>query len=362
MRVLYIKFFLPFLLLTLSSEIFSAAYWFDGFETLHRGLSLPHREYLEQVYPSSNMLIERTLNIYNRDDNEIPIFFVDNNLRTLKELSIAVAFKGKSEKLFSYFKKKHLAHKKQKKLKIVLKPTFFKYINFAELAKVQFAHTHHRVEIHSGILRQNTDTLESFLNEVRPFLNRDDTYTLLNKIQTQNHIRLDEDVLPLFARKTVKTFTHFKGPNCFHAALAFQDPLIPSNSFLHPNRLKEYHWQMINYDELWRILSNGFYEVNAENSQLKFGDILVIFDKPRDYEETKPIDFRWIKHAMVYLFDEFTFSKGSKSANSTYTVNTLQEEVSTWRGLTENLAIKVFRKSLIRVKNLPYAEQHDWLY
>jgi hypothetical protein len=58
---------------------------------------------------------------------------------------------------------------------------------------------------------------------------------------------------------------------------------------------------------------------------------------------TKPADWHWIKHAATYLFDDYTFSKGSNSPDTPYTVKTLDEEWDAWDHRSAHLGLKVFR-------------------
>lgn len=119
---------------------------------------------------------------------------------------------------------------------------------------------------------------------------------------------------------------------------------------------------MINYDELWRVLNRNFYEINPDKTPLKYGDMVVFMDVPPEFEETGVVSFRWIRHTATYLFNHYTFSKGSKSPNSPYTVRTLSEEWKTWKKFTSNLGVKVFRRSIKRVKNQPPKDLVDWIY
>ena len=177
-------------------------------------------------------------------------------------------------------------------------------------------------------------------------------------------IDVDTLLLPEFARKMVKKFTIYRGPNCFHAALAFQSPQLTSSSLINVKKESGYHRAMINYDELWRVLSENFYEVNPDKLPLKYGDMLVFFDVPEEQADDldKPVDFRWIRHTATYLFGGYTFSKGSKSPNTPYTVRTIGEEWKTWKRYTENLGVKVFRRSQKTVKLAPPMDLTDWIY
>ena len=171
---------------------------------------------------------------------------------------------------------------------------------------------------------------------------------------------VDKDLLPSFPRKVVRRFVIYRGPNCFHASLAFHDRTLTRSNFFNVTREKGYHRAMINYDELWRILSSNFYQADHRASKIQYGDILVFFDIPE--EPRKVINFRWIRHTATYLFNGYTFSKGSKSADTPYTVKTLKEEWKTWSKISKNLAVKIFRRSTKRVKKRPPKDLTDWIY
>ena len=109
-------------------------------------------------------------------------------------------------------------------------------------------------------------------------------------------------------------------------------------------------------------MRNSFYEIDPDVSDLKYGDLLVFLELPAGESSLQDVDFRWIRHVTVYLFNNYTFSKGSKSANSTYTVNLLEDEWGKWKNRTKNMAIKIFRKSGRRVTTLPHEDLHKWLY
>jgi hypothetical protein len=107
-------------------------------------------------------------------------------------------------------------------------------------------------------------------------------------------------------------------------------------------------------------LKSEFYEVDVAKATLKYGDIIAFFEVPN----TQPgsVDYRWIRHTATYLFNGYTFSKGSKSPNTPYTVKTLKEEWDTWKSYVSIMAVKVFRKSGKSVKRSPASDLVDWLY
>ncbi len=161
--------------------------------------------------------------------------------------------------------------------------------------------------------------------------------------------------------RLVKKFLTSRGPNCFHAALAFQGPQLTRSPLINVKEEDGYHRAMINYDELWRALSLEFYEINPVHTPLKYGDVLVFLDVPKT-AATGATNFRWIRHAATYLFNGYTFSKGSKSPNTPYTVKTLEEEWQTWKRYSAQLGVRVYRRSFDAVPAMPPKDMNEWLY
>jgi hypothetical protein len=243
-------------------------------------------------------------------------------------------------------------------LKISLTEEALKWVRLTQLGII-LGKPHHKIQILSQSLKSDRDTREELLRQIGPFFSSEEKNRLQSKLKKGESIELDQEMLPPFAKKMVGEFTVFRGPNCFHASLAFHGRQISNSPWFNVKEEKGYHRSMINYDELWRTLNSVFYEVDPKTTALEYGDIMVFFDLPK---EKSPIDFRWIRHAAVYLFDEYSFSKGSKSPDTPYTVKTLDEEWTTWRKYTSNLGVKIFRRTQNRVKSRPPKELADWLY
>jgi len=273
---------------------------------------------------------------------------------------------GSEEQLAEYFSKQWKSSKPYKpgaqSRNVVISREAYELVDKRALADL-FARTHHEVIIQTDELRKNRKLRREFFSQLRPFFSKKQRRKLMSKIRTGHPIRVDTELLSEFAAKMIRKYTVYRGPNCFHAALAFHSPKITSSSRINVKEEVGYHRAMINYDELWRAINSHFYEINPEVSSLKYGDMLVFFDLPEGAEdEVAPTDFRWIRHAATYLFGGYTFSKGSKSANTPYSVRTLVEEWQTWKKYTKKLGIKVFRRSQKSVKKQPPKDLDDWLY
>ena len=221
----------------------------------------------------------------------------------------------------------------------------------------------HRLTIRAHELADSEKV--QFYHQVKPFLSHAQLTQLKARLTGEHHRgeKLSEKYfLPEFPRKMLRRHVHYRGPNCFHAAMAFQDQALITMSRTNLRREPNHHRLMINHDELWHILNWYFYEIDPARSSLKYGDVIVFLDVPAGHNLNKPAKYSWIIHAGAYLFNEFVFSKGSKSPNTAYTIKTLAEEWNVWSRHAERLVVKVFRKNYVNLaKKSMILSRNDWL-
>lgn len=231
-------------------------------------------------------------------------------------------------------------------------------INMRRL-QVKFSSPSHRLTVATHQLA--THQKEVLLRQVEPFLATDQLRRLRARLQDAAAME-ERYFLPQFPRKMLRRHVTFRGPNCFHAAMAFQDQALLTMSRTNLRREPDHHHLMINHDELWHILNWYFYEVDPAKSPLKYGDVIVFLDVPSAHRMHKPAQYPWIIHASAYLFNEFVFSKGSKSPNTAYTIKSLAQEWQTWSRHAERLAVKVYRKNYVNLsKKSMILSRNDWL-
>ena len=233
----------------------------------------------------------------------------------------------------------------------------FAEIDPKELGKM-LAKTHHKLTIDSDTLKRLPQVRKQLIHQVRGFLSPERVRTVSLKLKNGVPVDVDTELLPDFARRMVGRYIIFRGPNCFHAALAFHNEEFTTNPMFNIKREEGYHEVMINYDELWRILNSQFYEVNASTTPLNYGDLIVYFD----VTEGAPISYKWIRHAAAYLFGNYVFSKGSKSPNTPYSVKTMDEEWNTWKQYSKKLGVKVFRRGIKNGRTAGPEKLNEWLY
>lgn len=288
--------------------------------------------------------------------------YLSSSASELKVISNELGLAGKTTSLYQALKRAYKksdaeANSKGQK-KIALPPDVVKYMNLEKYAD-SFFHTHQNVEVETQPLRKDKDLRFKLAEQVGPYLQKQGLADLLKKIRSQERLSLDTDLLPDFARKTVGTYTAYRGPNCFHAAMAFQGSDFVRSPYFNVKREEGYHKAMINYDELWRTLQTNFYEVDPAQAELEYGDVLVFFDIPKDTTRSEPY-FRWIRHASTYLLGRYTFSKGSKSPDTPYSVKTIEEEWQAWSKFTKRLGLKVYRRLATDRIIKPYKSLEEW--
>ncbi len=328
---------------------------------LKASLTLPVTDHLEKITIPAKKLKARAYNP-KKDPTVEPISLtVPRSESGLSELSNRLAASGKNHELQDLLldRIKKQGPTTRSTVKVDLLPDDFKLLNFHSLGQ-ELSKEHHVVTVKSKELSTERDTWNEFRNQLSYLLPREQLSKISKKVKAGLDLPLDDDLLPAFARKMAGKFIIYRGPNCFHAALAFFDQHLTRMPSINVKEEEGYHKSMINYDELWRVISAEFYEVDPRHTPLKYGDMLVFFGVPP--ESPKHINFKWIRHTAVYLFGPYTFSKGSKSPNTPYTVKTLEEEWSTWRALTQNLGVKVYRRQLnVSTGQLPI-NRDDWIY
>lgn len=328
---------------------------------LKASLNLPVSERLERISIPMKKMKMRAFNP-KKDPTVEPISLTVSRSETaLSQLVQRLSLGGKADFLQDNFlsKIRKLGPSTKTTVKIDLEPDDYRLINLQELAK-ELSKEHHVVTLRGKELAAEKNTWNEFRNQLSYILPSEQLTKIARKIKLGLDMSLDSELLPAFARKMVGKFIIYRGPNCFHASLAFYDQHLTRLPSINVKEEEGYHKSMINYDELWRVINSQFYEIDPRNSPLKYGDLLVFFGVPP--ESPKHINFKWIRHTAVYLFGPYTFSKGSKSPNTPYSVKTLEEEWSTWRDLTQNLGLKVYRRQLnVSSGPLP-SSRDDWIY
>ena len=330
-------------------------------------LNLPVVDQLEVVKMSKKQMTTRITKSVADETIEPLTIILNENEANIASVSEKLAPSGKVDDLSVFFREKLKTSKPVKKgssaKTVEIDSQGLALIDTDAFADL-YSKTHHNLTLNSKELQKDSVAKAELMKQLIPFLKKKERDKILSKINRGEAIEISKELLPDFPRKMVGKYIVQRGPNCFHAALAFHGPELTSSSLINVKNETGYHRAMINYDELWRVLNQNFYEVDPDAVPLKYGDMMVFFDVPSAVSEdlNQPVDFKWIRHTATYLFGGYTFSKGSKSPNTPYTVRTLADEWRTWKRYTKNLGVKVFRRSSTSVRANPPMDLVDWVY
>ena len=317
------------------------------------GLQLPVRDTIEEVRISFAKIKSRVMR-YRSDQRVEPVKLRVRD-KSLMLFSEQFSQRGHTIYLYQGLKKSKQPNKNPRE--IIITPEILRHLDRKKLTSI-FSTYHHRLLAFPRKMSKRKKY--ALLNQMKYFFSPPALKKIKRKLLKSSQIVVDRDLLPEFAARMVRRYTIFRGPNCFHAVLAFQDPAVPKSTFLNVKEEIGYHRAMINHDELWRVLDENFYEVNLRTTKLNYGDIIVFFKVPENSSE--PPSYKWLKHTSVYLFNNYTFSKGSKSSNSPYTIKTMQEEWRAWKKILKNPAIKVFRRASHNLNTRFTSNLKDWLH
>lgn len=334
-----------------SSDSSIAISWTKSRKDLHSSLVVPYKKSTIYVEPTFRQILTRieTFEI-NKTIDPVGFFFKEKQPSNLLERVSVVAKVGMEPSLAAVIGQRIIPADDEKFFASIKKEDL-ELLDKVKL-KAFYRAPHLRVMLDGNQLNKSNSDFQALLDQTEGYLTYKQRLKLRDRIKRGEYIDIDVDLLPAFAKKRVKTFNIVRGPNCFQTALAFQGEKFASLPFVNPIREQGYDDAMINYDELWTALGNSFYEVNPRRSELKYGDIIV-FSDVSGLPPTSPLDYRMIKHASTYLFGGLVFSKGSKSANSPYTIKHLDDEWKTWQKFSKELAVKVFRRAFKSVRSVP---------
>ncbi|NRA67818.1 MAG: hypothetical protein HRU19_25280 [Pseudobacteriovorax sp.] len=298
---------------------------------------------------------------FSKDDRVEPIQLYVNRDKSLLDQTVKnVAAKGKEAKVRVFLEVEiDKNNKKSSRILVDIPKAEIKHFNLKGVGKAM-ARKHYNVTLLTETLNKDPKLRKDFLDQIKLFLSKSQRSKIAKKIKSDEDLVVHRDLLPKFPRKMAKRFISYRGPNCFHAALAFHGQRITRSPAVNVKEEKGYHRAMINYDELWRAINRHFYEVDPAKSELKYGDMLVFFNLPKN--NPGYVNFRWIRHTATYLFGAYTFSKGSKSPNTPYSIKTVADEWETWQKYTSKLGLKVFRRANKVIKNKPPKDLTDWIF
>ena len=115
-----------------------------------------------------------------------------------------------------------------------------KALHIANLKKIAdiYANTHYDIAIDTKLLRRSRSLRNRLTQQLTPFLSQNNMKTLKRAIWKKDSLDLNKYFLPKFAQKMVEKFTIYRGPNCFHAALAFHGQKLTRSPYFNVKKEK----------------------------------------------------------------------------------------------------------------------------
>ncbi|RYZ53800.1 MAG: hypothetical protein EOP07_17170 [Proteobacteria bacterium] len=318
------------------------------------------RDEVEKITIPPKKLKVRIVNPKNDQTIEPVAIQVPRSETGLKDFAEKLAAPGKSKDLANAFlaKIRKVGPSNKDSVRIELKPDDFSLLNLKALGK-ELQKENHVVTVDTREMASSGKQWDEMREQLGYILSKDQMSKVSKKVRAGTDLSLENDLLPPFPKRMSGKFIVYRGPNCFHASLSFFDQQMPKSPEINIKEEEGYHRSMINYDELWRVISNQFYEIDPRHSALKYGDLMVFFQVPESASKT--INFKWIRHTSVYLFGPYTYSKGSKSPTTPYSVKTLAEEWNQWQSMVSSLGMRVYRRQTNGEARLPIGRD-DWIY
>lgn len=342
----------------------SQGFWTTNHKEIKADLKLEIVEKVVQVKPDRKTVITRVKNVLESESIEPMSIRIKSDLSNIKSITEEFARKSKRFLLLKYLKEapdgQIISPKDKHHKRIIIGPSALKYLRKNSLRSA-LKQPSHELKIDLDHLRSDSSVRNKVWSSVSPLLGADRKRILKKTLLSKERFASASAFLPKFAAERLRTFASDRGLNCFHAAVSFSSPNFPKIPSVNPRREPGHHREMINHDELSRIFDYGYYEINPKTTKVKYGDVVAYFDIHPKNRKERP-HYKTLKHASVFLFNDYVFAKGSKSANSAYRIRKLKDEWADWKKYTNHLAVKIYRKSSpISKRGLPQP-RNDWLY
>lgn len=203
----------------------------------------------------------------------------------------------------------------------------------------------HRTKTHDlyiDLTLLNSNNIDSFVDFFATLNDRQTLKRIITNLvkRKKRFVNLKHLVFPRFAKENFNSFSHFSGPNCFHAVLSFNQYGVENDRRINFKIEKKFHFNFINNYEYFYALNKFYEQIAYREADLKFGDIIVLYDK-----EVSPngATYQSYKHGSVYLGNGYVYTKGSKSPQHPYVIEQFDEDYQGWEKKIGKVGVKVYR-------------------
>ena len=194
---------------------------------------LPVNEKTENIFISEKKLRKRISLSKKKDSIEPLTMTIRPKTSIFRKIAKRIAKKKNVEKVVELFQSKIISskvyHRDNSKRVFQFEKQDFKWIDFKMYGKF-FGQSHRNLKILPDRNEFTQLNLKRLARQLDPYLEKWERKKIQTKFKGFNSISVDNFLLPTFARKMVKKYTIYRGPNCFHSALAFNNINIPRSS------------------------------------------------------------------------------------------------------------------------------------
>lgn len=208
------------------------------------------------------------------------------------------------------------------------------------LINSQYSYPSYELFIDLEKLKFNNVT--NFLKFFSPFIDETQLFAKIQKLlkDGQKTISLKDLVFPRFAKENYNSFSHFHGPNCFHAALSFNQYGVENNYSINYKIESKLNYNFINNYEFFNALHTYYRKIDYKKERMKFGDVITFYSMKISPDGS---NYKSFKHGSVYIGNGYIYTKGSKFSRHPYRIARFVEDYNYWSKKQGPIGMFVFR-------------------
>ena len=216
--------------------------WTRSYQDIHQKKVYPFRFQEKKIQVSKKKLFKRMTRSKVNETIEPLNIYVDRKGKDIFKHAEFLADKGHIHSLAKLFKEEHPNAKPLRgdsdKVALTITENMMRHIDVRKMMR-RFRQKHYSLELNSRELKASPMHYRSFFEELSPFLRERQIDIIKKKVKRDENVPLDEYLLTDFARKMVGKYILYRGPNCFHASLAFHHLKFARSPFLNINQEKK---------------------------------------------------------------------------------------------------------------------------
>ena len=208
------------------SSFLEAHYWNKSISYLKPSLSLEiEGQKKKYIKPSKKILHKRIMSYKSIKEIEPVIILVRNKEDYIEKIARKYfhhsSFGFITHHIKENFNKLPL-YKKTESRQLIISSKLLPHSNIENIQK-KYQTDHLEVILDTEQFYSDKKKYSKLIQQARPFLSKKRIKQIHRIIKNKSLLKLEKHLLPKFPKRVLTKFTKFRGPNCFHTALAFQN-------------------------------------------------------------------------------------------------------------------------------------------